>query len=92
MTAGNSKITRLPKQDRHDLNDRLEDGEPGRQLASLLHDLNLDLAPGTQTNGNQTPPQSTAPIQPNQTGSNQIKPNQTPPSARAASSSSPNRE
>ncbi len=45
-------------------------GKPGRQLASMLNDLNLDSAPGTPTNGNQTPPQSTAPIQPNQTESN----------------------
>ncbi len=52
-------------------------GAPGRQLASLLDDLHLDSAPGMPTNGNQTPPQSTTPIQPNQTQSNPIKPDQT---------------
>jgi len=65
------------------------DGEQGRQLASMFNDLNLDLAPGTRTNRNQAPPQSAAPIQPNQTESNPIKPDQTPPPAREASPQAP---
>ncbi len=70
MTTRNSKIARLPKQVRHDLNNRLEDAEPGKQPASLSNDLNQGLAPRTRTNRNQSAPQSPAPIQPNQTESN----------------------
>ncbi len=45
-------------------------GEPGHRLASMLNDLNLNLSLGTWTSRTQSPPQSTAPIQPNQTESN----------------------
>ncbi len=65
MMTRNAKITRLPKQVRHGLNGRLEDGEPGRQLPLLFNHLNQDLAPGTRTNRSQSPPQSPAPVQPN---------------------------
>jgi hypothetical protein len=59
-------------------------GEQGRQLASMVNNLNLDLAQGTRPSRNQAPPQSAAPIQPNQSESNPIKPDQTPPLARQA--------
>ncbi len=39
MTTRNGKIARLPKQVRHDLNGRLEDGEPGKQLVEWLNGL-----------------------------------------------------
>jgi hypothetical protein len=63
------------------------DGDKGRQLASMLNGFNLDLAPGTRPNRNQSPPQSIAPIQPNQTQSKPIKANQTEsnPAARPGS-------
>ncbi len=67
MITRNGKIARLPKQVRDDLNDRLEDGAPGRQLASMLKDLNQDLAPSTRTNRE---PNATAIHRPHPTESN----------------------
>ncbi len=39
MTTRNGKIARLSKQVRHDLNGRLQDGEPGKQLVEWLNRL-----------------------------------------------------
>ncbi len=39
MTTRNGKIARLPKRIRDDLNDRLEDGAPGKQLVEWLNGL-----------------------------------------------------
>ncbi len=39
MITRSGKIARLPKQVRHDLNSRLEDGAPGKQLVDWLNGL-----------------------------------------------------
>jgi hypothetical protein len=59
-------------------------GERDRALAAMLNAPNRDLAPGTRTNRNLSPPQSATPSHANPTQSNPIKPDQTPPPAREA--------
>ncbi len=57
------------------------DREASPQAQPDHQNLNLDLAPSTRPNRNQSPPQSAAPIQPNQTQSNRIKPHRLPGNA-----------
>jgi hypothetical protein len=71
----NGKIARLPKDVRHQLNHRLEDGEPGNQFVDWPNGL----------------PQVQKTLPPDQTESNPIKPDQTlqpsseaPPHPRSA--------